>query len=81
MKAEKEFKFIFCSLSSRKKEEDNLEWVGNPEGKEIKGESFDECLERIVEATEAVECEVIPPKITYNQIQTYHVILRTENRI
>ena len=78
MKIEKDFKLLFIPLSSRKNMEDEWEWVGKIGEREIAGEKLEECLERILETTEAVEFELVPQKISYNEIGSYLLILKTE---
>ena len=76
MKVEKDFKFLFCSLSFRKNESDEWEWVGKVGEKEIVGESFEDCFERVLEKTEAVEFDFVPRKMSYNEVGNYTLILK-----
>ena len=78
MKVEKSSELLFLSLSLKKNEEDEWEWRGKIGEKEIVGETIEECVKRILKETNAIEFELVPSKIAYNQIETYHLILKTE---
>ncbi len=77
MKIEKNEKIFSTSLSFRRKEE-GWEWVGKIGEKEIIGETLEECFEKIIEESGANEFELIPQKISYNEIGSYLLILKKE---
>ena len=77
MKIERNEKIFSTSISSRNGEY-GWEWVGKIEEKEIVGKTLEECFEKVIEESGAKEFELIPQKISYNEIGSYLLILKKE---